>query len=181
MEGHIRWFRRGPDTRSSLSLALALCVCFQVTRTAQVLEEVMVGPIPIGLSKFVLQADSPDSSRIPQSDLIGVTVVLITCSYREREFVRIGYYVNNEYVCTSARRAPHLVNSEMWWCRYFPTVSHPSAWKDGPQPATEEELQAIVASGSALDINKIRRNIMRCARPRMHRGNWRGDDHCACV
>jgi hypothetical protein len=26
-----------------------------------------------------------------------VTVVLITCSYREQEFVRVGYYVNNEY------------------------------------------------------------------------------------
>ena len=24
--------------------------------------------------------------------------MLITCSYREKEFVRIGYYVNNEYV-----------------------------------------------------------------------------------
>jgi histone chaperone ASF1 len=28
---------------------------------------------------------------------VGVTVVLVTCSYREREFVRVGYYVNNEY------------------------------------------------------------------------------------
>lgn len=26
-----------------------------------------------------------------------MTVVLLTCSYREREFIRIGYYVNNEY------------------------------------------------------------------------------------
>jgi len=24
-------------------------------------------------------------------------VILVTCSYREREFVRVGYYVNNEY------------------------------------------------------------------------------------
>lgn len=36
-------------------------------------------------------------SRIPEEDLIGVTVILITCSYREQEFVRVGYYVNNEY------------------------------------------------------------------------------------
>lgn len=26
-----------------------------------------------------------------------MTVVLITCSYRGQEFVRVGYYVNNEY------------------------------------------------------------------------------------
>lgn len=28
---------------------------------------------------------------------MGVTVVLLTCSYKSNEFVRIGYYVNNEY------------------------------------------------------------------------------------
>jgi histone chaperone ASF1 len=34
---------------------------------------------------------------IPETDLIGITVVLIVCSYNEQEFVRVGYYVNNEY------------------------------------------------------------------------------------
>ncbi|KAL3823028.1 hypothetical protein ACHAXA_005216 [Cyclostephanos tholiformis] len=64
----------------------------------QVLDEILVGPVPVGLNKFVLQADPPDISRIPDDDILGVTVVLVTCSYREREFVRVGYYVNNEYV-----------------------------------------------------------------------------------
>lgn len=27
-----------------------------------------------------------------------MTVILLTCSYDEREFVRVGYYVNNEYM-----------------------------------------------------------------------------------
>jgi len=44
------------------------------------------------------QADAPDPSRIPEEDIIGVTVILITCSYRDAEFVRVGYYVNNEYM-----------------------------------------------------------------------------------
>ena len=44
------------------------------------------------------QAEAPDSSRIPEEDIIGVTVILITCSYRDQEFVRVGYYVNNEYM-----------------------------------------------------------------------------------
>ena len=26
-----------------------------------------------------------------------MTVILLTCSYDGREFVRVGYYVNNEY------------------------------------------------------------------------------------
>mmetsp|Transcript_11290 Transcript_11290/g.17466 ORF Transcript_11290/g.17466 Transcript_11290/m.17466 type:complete len:214 (-) Transcript_11290:2142-2783(-) len=62
----------------------------------QVLDEVMVGPVPVGLNKFVLQADAANPDLIPKDSLIGVTVVLVTCSYREQEFVRIGYYVNNE-------------------------------------------------------------------------------------
>ena len=63
----------------------------------QVLDEILVGPVPVGVSKFVLQADAPDISQIPEGDILGVTVVLVTCSYREKEFVRVGFYVNNEY------------------------------------------------------------------------------------
>mmetsp|Transcript_21547 Transcript_21547/g.52067 ORF Transcript_21547/g.52067 Transcript_21547/m.52067 type:complete len:244 (-) Transcript_21547:234-965(-) len=63
----------------------------------QVLDEILVGPIPVGINKFVLQADAPDIGQIPEGDVLGVTVVLVTCSYREKEFVRVGYYVNNEY------------------------------------------------------------------------------------
>lgn len=57
----------------------------------------MVGPVPVGVNRFILQADAPNTSLISTSDLIGVTVCLITCSYMEQEFVKIGYYVNNEY------------------------------------------------------------------------------------
>ena len=63
----------------------------------QVLDEILVGPIPVGVNKFVLQADAPDHTKLATEDLLGVTVVLVTCSYREREFCRVGYYVNNEY------------------------------------------------------------------------------------
>ena len=36
-------------------------------------------------------------AKIPADDAVGVTVILITASYRGQEFVRVGYYVNNEY------------------------------------------------------------------------------------
>jgi histone chaperone ASF1 len=64
----------------------------------QVLDEILVGPVPVGLNKFVLQADAPIVDKLPKDEILGVTVVLVTCSYKEREFVRIGYYVNNEYM-----------------------------------------------------------------------------------
>ncbi|KAI9876190.1 MAG: Histone chaperone asf1, partial [Watsoniomyces obsoletus] len=41
--------------------------------------------------------DPPDLTCLPSSEILGVTVILLTCSYDEREFVRVGYYVNNEY------------------------------------------------------------------------------------
>ncbi|KAF2658128.1 histone deposition protein Asf1 [Lophiostoma macrostomum CBS 122681] len=63
----------------------------------QELDSVLVGPLPVGINKFVFKADAPDLTRIPNSEIIGVTVILLSCSYEDREFVRVGYYVNNEY------------------------------------------------------------------------------------
>jgi histone chaperone ASF1 len=63
----------------------------------QELDSLLVGPIPIGVNKFIFEADPPSLSRLPSSEILGVTVILLTCSYDSREFVRVGYYVNNEY------------------------------------------------------------------------------------
>lgn len=57
----------------------------------------MVGPVSIGINRFVLQANAPNPQSINNQDLIGVTVILITCSFMDNKFVQIGYYVNNEY------------------------------------------------------------------------------------
>lgn len=62
----------------------------------QVLDAIMVGPVPVGVNKFVFQAEAPRLELIPAGDVTGVTVVLITCAYRGQEFVRVGYYVSNE-------------------------------------------------------------------------------------
>lgn len=54
------------------------------------------------------QADAPNTGLIPESDAVGVTVVLITCTYRSQEFIRIGYYVNNEYTDPELRENPPI-------------------------------------------------------------------------
>ncbi len=56
-----------------------------------------MGPVPEGRHKFVFSADPPNPAKIPLPEVVGVTVILITCSYREQEFIRVGYYVSNEY------------------------------------------------------------------------------------
>lgn len=57
---------------------------------------------------FFQQADAPNTGLIPESDAVGVTVVLITCTYRGQEFIRIGYYVNNEYTDPELRENPPI-------------------------------------------------------------------------
>mmetsp|Transcript_10419 Transcript_10419/g.12661 ORF Transcript_10419/g.12661 Transcript_10419/m.12661 type:complete len:260 (+) Transcript_10419:57-836(+) len=114
----------------------------------QVLEEVMVGPVPQGVSKFVLTAEPPTVDLIPLKDLVGVTVVLITCSYKEKEFVRIGYYVNNEYYHNDPL---NVVNSQV--------AGSEASQVEVPQPVAEEELITMIEAGT-LDPCKVYRNIM---------------------
>ncbi|KAH9306527.1 hypothetical protein KI387_010931, partial [Taxus chinensis] len=72
----------------------------------QMLESVLVGPVNVGNYRFVFQADPPDPSKIRDEDLIGVTVLLLTCSYMGQEFLRVGYYVNNDYDDEQLREEP---------------------------------------------------------------------------
>lgn len=72
----------------------------------QVLDTIYVGPVPEGRHIFVFQADPPDVTKIPEQDAVGVTIVLLTCSYRGQEFVRVGYFVNNDYADQETRENP---------------------------------------------------------------------------
>ena len=57
----------------------------------QILDTVYVGPVPEGRHKFVFTADPPNPHKIPVSDVVGVTVILITCAYRG--------HVSSTYFC----------------------------------------------------------------------------------
>lgn len=122
----------------------------------QVLDEILLGPIPVGVNKFILQADAPDISQIPAEDILGVTVVLVTCSYREKEFVRVGYYVNNEY---------EYEDNNMMLYDNTETVVVVAAAAAGPPPPSKP-----------LDMNKVRRFVL-ADKPRVTRFPipWGGD------
>ena len=64
----------------------------------------MVGPIPVGVNRFQFTAAPPQADSIPPSDILGVTVILLTCAYDDKEFIRVGYYQNNEYPEESEER-----------------------------------------------------------------------------
>jgi len=72
----------------------------------QELECVALGPIQRGALQFVFRADAPDFSKIPAEDLVGITVVLLTGSYKNQEFIRIGWYVDNVYTDPELQENP---------------------------------------------------------------------------
>jgi histone chaperone ASF1 len=62
----------------------------------QTLDSVLVGPVQLGVNKFVFQAEAPNPDLIPPQNILDVTVVLLLGLYKDQEFIRVGYYVNNE-------------------------------------------------------------------------------------
>jgi len=64
----------------------------------QMLDSVLVGPLPEGRLKFEFVANAPDPKKIPAQEAVGVTVALLSCSYRDQTFVKIGYFVKNYYI-----------------------------------------------------------------------------------
>ncbi|EJU00348.1 anti-silence-domain-containing protein [Dacryopinax primogenitus] len=63
----------------------------------QELDDCMVGPVPVGVNSFEFEGSPPDPKLIPPQDVLGVAAIILTASYRDQEFVRVGYYQNTEY------------------------------------------------------------------------------------
>ncbi|OWM64408.1 hypothetical protein CDL15_Pgr020375 [Punica granatum] len=107
----------------------------------QLLESVLVGP-----------ADPPDPSKIREEDIIGVTVLLLTCSYLGQEFVRVGYYVNNDYEDEQLREEPpskvlidkvqRNILSDKPRVTKFPINFHPESSGSGePSPSQDQPVE----------------------------------------
>eukprot|EP00996_Jenningsia_fusiforme_P001822 NODE_2681_length_1143_cov_21.534735_g2459_i0.p1 GENE.NODE_2681_length_1143_cov_21.534735_g2459_i0~~NODE_2681_length_1143_cov_21.534735_g2459_i0.p1 ORF type:complete len:155 (-),score=26.51 NODE_2681_length_1143_cov_21.534735_g2459_i0:490-954(-) len=94
------------DLSEELNWKLVFVGSSDTEKNDQVLEDVMVGPIVKGPNEFILNAPGPDHTLIPAQDVLGVTVVLLICTYKDREFIRVGYYVNNDYASEEDRENP---------------------------------------------------------------------------
>ncbi|CAN8010848.1 unnamed protein product, partial [Ixodes pacificus] len=104
------------------------------------------------------QADPPDPSKIPVQDAVGVTVVLLTCSYRGREFIRVGYYVNNEYADPDLKEnppsSPHFDRLQRNILATNPRVTRFKIdWDDNPgvdSVATDASSSAAVTEDNSI-------------------------------
>ncbi|KAF8305577.1 histone chaperone [Clavulina sp. PMI_390] len=83
----------------------------------QELDDCMVGPVPVGVNTFTFSAPPPEPSKIPKEDVLGVAAIILTGSYKDQEFVRVGYYQNTEYddpLMTEAWRDGKLKGDIQW-------------------------------------------------------------------
>jgi histone chaperone ASF1 len=80
----------------------------------QELDDCCIGPVPVGVNAFTFEADPPNPAIIPKDDVLGVAALILTGSYRNQEFVRVGYYQNTEYDDEHLRAEPP---SEIAWHR----------------------------------------------------------------
>ena len=56
-------------------------------------------PIDLAFTQLA-QADPPDASKLPQDDIVGVTVLLLTCSYKDRVcLARMPRVLNPHHPC----------------------------------------------------------------------------------
>jgi len=72
----------------------------------QELDDCLVGPVPQGINSFEFEGSAPDPSRIPEDDVLGVAALILTGSYKDQEFVRVGYYQNTEYDNEEMKETP---------------------------------------------------------------------------
>ncbi|KAF9235908.1 anti-silence-domain-containing protein [Melanogaster broomeanus] len=72
----------------------------------QELDDCLVGPVPVGVNSFDFEGIPPDPSKIPTEDVLGVAALILTGSYKEQEFVRVGYYQNTEYDNEEMKESP---------------------------------------------------------------------------
>ena len=64
----------------------------------QKLEELIYGPLQLGTNVFVAEVPPPRYDIIPECDILGETLLLVSLRYCDDEFFRISYWVNVSYI-----------------------------------------------------------------------------------
>ena len=75
----------------------------------QVLDEIEVGPVIVGKNTFHLESSAPDFSKISE---IGITALLLIGTYKNQEFVRIGYIIKHHYSSTEQEEKEEDISQE---------------------------------------------------------------------
>lgn len=144
----------------------------------QELDDCLVGPVPVGINSFEFEAVAPNPSRIPPQDVLGVAALILTGSYNDQEFVRVGYYQNTEYDNEEMREnapspilfdrlvrnlsdKPRVTRFNVKWygCAVFCSYWYSSFAQGCRASATRPDGCTIWASGCSISTSTFRERL----------------------
>lgn len=74
----------------------------------QPLDSFEVGPLSQGVTEFELECDAPNPEQVPQDELVGLTILIISFQFRQQEFLRVAYYTQVAYLEESLNKNPPI-------------------------------------------------------------------------
>jgi len=179
-----------PGIKEELEWTLTYVGSADDSECDQELDSVFVGPVSVGKNKFTFEAPAASFSKIPRQDILGVTVILLTCSYKGSEFIRVGYYVNNEYdgelpilsgPCPKSQKAETIEEE--------PAAEPEEAQKEEQPTGAEVEAEGLPEKEeeplpnydlSKIEVEKVRRNIL-SDQPRVTKFQIVWDEKAGCT
>ena len=126
----------------------------------QVLDTFDVGPFLVGITEFELECDGPNLAAIPREDVLGVTVLFLSFSFRGQEFLRVGYYTQVAYFNDemNAYPPPEVVPEQLG---HFLVMNQPAVtivpiiWMTAEQQQQQQQLEYRPLSGYAEEEQGI--------------------------
>ncbi|CAI7723583.1 histone chaperone ASF1, putative [Plasmodium vivax] len=83
------------------------------------LDNIFLGPIERGVMMFDYAVNPPDYKNMDVDSVLGLQAILISANYKEKEFIRIAYYMNSFYKDTELREKPPAVPQYDKICRHI--------------------------------------------------------------
>jgi len=121
----------------------------------QVMDSIVVGPFSVGKNTFEFRTKAPKLSEIPAEEIMGVSLLLLSCIYQGQELFQVGYYV---YIYEEGQET-------------VPEV----AIVDGVEVHDPHRIPK-----TPKDFNKLMRHILH-TKPRLTRFPPKAEDVCSAV
>ncbi|PHJ17668.1 anti-silencing asf1 family protein [Cystoisospora suis] len=122
------------------------------------LDSVMLGPIERGVLAFEFAVNPPDYTKMRDvNSVVGMQAVLVCALYKQQEFIRIGYYLNNAYSDSALRENPPdepLIDQLVRCIVDEPRVTRfPIQWDESPQLLLSSPVDAPPSSSSTAAVD----------------------------
>ena len=107
-------FRIAVDVLEKLDEDMEVCFVWVTGPNAledQKLAELFVGPLQQGTCEFIAEVPAPRWELIPDYDILADALLLVSLRYSDKEFLRVGYWVDVAYVNDTDNSVPPQTTS----------------------------------------------------------------------